>query len=278
MDKNFKNMFKDYLSSTRNLEEINRKISKKERKLKLKYSLSLITVIVLFFVSYISFNNDRKNAISLNNEDDKEVITLPNDIIGNYYKGDDFLDVLFNVEDISVLLEESDHVAIIFVNKIEGVTNYKESLKKQYGDPYTYGRARVIYEFKGKFKEKEIGFTRSGGKLPYLEWLKGDVDPDKLLNLAFQSGFTMEDLKKRVVDTRRAGDIEIAEGKLYLAFIKDSGNLLKEDYNYSILGEEYGLREVSLVSFLFGKDKIKVKDNKLNKYVYLKDILSVRTK
>lgn len=174
-------------------------------------------------------------------------------------------DLLYDISDNKILEKLSDYIAIIKIESIDGSTNINRKTKEPVIDIYSYGKAKVIETIKGKLASN-IKFTRSGGSMPYDEWLKGDIDPQKIESVRKESNLEKKDTKKIIVRYKNMGDIDLEVNKTYLVYMSQSKEF-NYDNEYIITGFQYGLREV--------KDK-KVKNNDTGKWEQISDVVDIK--
>lgn len=267
-DNDIKKIFDIYLDKDSNLNRIEKRINKRKVNL-IKYlfpvTLCLITGIMLFASFYKENNSNRVYNGNVN-------YNVKNESSNEISISSELKDILYDITDPKVLYKISTHVAIVKVTSIDGVTRIDPNTNKGVIDPFTYGNAEVIREIKGEFKSKSIKYRRHGGKMPYLKWLEGDVDPDKLLSIAKENGVTDEELEKRIVNCKYPGDIEIKEGKIYLAYIYHNPKVHKED-EYSFQGYQYGLKEIPFYSEIIDTKELRVLDNETKELIAIKDLI-----
>ena len=173
-------------------------------------------------------------------------------------------DSLYNISDNKVLESLSDYIAIVKIESIDGSSNINRKTKEPVISIYTYGKAKVIETIKGNLTNS-IKFTRSGGEMPYDEWLRGDIDPQKIESVRKDANLDEEDTSKIIVRYKEIGDIDLEVNKTYLVYMSQSEEF-NFDNEYIIIGFQYGLREV--------KDN-KVKNNDTGKWENISNILNI---
>lgn len=154
--------------------------------------------------------------------------------------------IFYDISDLNVLAKKSDIVAIVRIDSIDGYTKRYRISHEKAGYIYTYGNATVLKTIQGDLKNNKLIYKKTGGRLPYLEWVEADTDPEKLLSLVKANDNKIDGVpvENVIVEEKRKGDIDIAEGKIYLAFMM-KGYEYSDDYNeYAFIGRQYGLREV----------------------------------
>lgn len=268
-DRDVKKILDVNFNKKQNLYMIEKKIEGFNRKSKynLRYLFPVGCLLLVFIIFWGYYNKSYDSNINLDDGnllDDSNIFYYENEL--------SLTDFLYDITDPKVLYELSSHVAIVKITSIDGVSRINQKTNTGVLNPYTYGNAEVLAQIKGSFKDKNIKYVRTGGRIPYLEWLKGDVDPDKLLSLAINNGATMEELKRRIVDYRYPGDIDIEVGKVYLVFMTHN-----QEYNfenqYAFLGFQYGMRKIPFYSSLIPLEKLRVLDNTNGSLVNLADIV-----
>ncbi len=229
-------------------------------KKKIIASLAVVVAVVSAFAvcEYLRPSNVSLEHIPEKNEDIFEV-------------GYEF-DMAQNISDMNVVNDLYDYVALVNISSIDKVSNINETT----GTPsmvYSKGKAQVLSVLKGNM-DNTITFERTGGKMPWTEWIKGVDDPEKLINLAKESG---TDHSNTIVDARASGDIELETGKTYLVFMHKS-----DEGIYHIGAYQYGTRELQnqdpTTITPQGIQSLKVKDNVTGEWVSIKDIVNFDVK
>lgn len=167
------------------------------------------------------------------------------------------------------VLNKYNYIAIIKVTSLDGAYNKDDDGNRTM--VFTKGKAKLIYSIKGDIKDTTLNFKRLGGTMKWDDWIKNEVDPEKIIDTAKASGHT--NLSNYIVNDYPLNDIKLEEGKTYLAFMD------KDKYNhYFIRALQYGLREVKETSNI-NKDNIKsimVKDNDKNNWINITDIVEFK--
>ena len=186
------------------------------------------------------------------------------------------LDLAYDLSNKKEINNAFEYIALIKIDKIDGVDNY-DSITKQYVSPYTYGKATILKVIKGEIPKSNISFRRLGGKISFEKMLEGDEAPEKLLRIREESGLANVPTKKIFVDSKISGDIDIEEGKVYLAFLEYNKEYNKEN-EYWIGGLQYGLREVDMTNknVINDVNNIKIKNNENGKWEKLSTIADVK--
>jgi len=226
--------------------------------------LSLKTYNVL-----LNKHNDKQNKNSNETnrgyENEKKVLKITNSA-----------ELSYDISNPKILADNSDYIAIIKVDSIDGASHVNRVTNKPVLSAYTYGHATVLTTLKGDINNKSIKFRRSGVTISYEEWLKGDIDPEKLESTRDELGLNNVSPKDIIVEYTIEGDISIEAGKTYLVYMY-KGSTFDVDKEYIIIGYECGLREVensNTVSYSSDNvNKIKVKNNRTNKWENLSDIV-----
>jgi len=271
----FKKEFKKINNNLKPSDTLNANIKEKmqeERLDKVNYSnkklvlssmiiLSVLVLIIVFNYNNISFNNkddNKKTCQPSNNINDSRVINdnLPNRITD--------CSPCYDYSDSKVIYELSDYIAIIKVNSIDSVTNSIEQLGVN-----TNGTATIIGMLKGNIKDKKIAFKRSGGILSYQDYINGEHPKEGII--------PPNDPENLMVDARYRGDIDIKEGRVYLAYISKLDGYKDKNLNgYYIMYHQYGLREIQdMCSEITIKDikDLKVRNNDTDKWESIKDVI-----
>lgn len=267
-DDDVKKMFDINFGKEQNLYMIEKKIEgfnkKGKHNLRYLFPVGCLLIVFIIFLGYSKLYNSNIKLDNNNVLDDSNVF---------YYEGDSsFVDFLYDITNPKVLYEISSHVAVVRITSIDGVSIINQKTNTGVSHPYTYGNAEVLAEIKGTFKDRNIKYIRSGGRMAYLEWLNGDVDPEKLLNIAKENGVTLEELEKRTVDYRYPGDIDIKVGKVYLAFMFNDP-LYHLENQYTFQGFQYGMREIPFYNSFISLNNLKVLDNTTGKLVDITDVI-----
>ncbi len=167
------------------------------------------------------------------------------------------------------VLNKYNYIAIIKVTSLDGAYNKDDDGNRTL--VFTKGKAKLIYSIKGDINDTTLNFKRLGGTMKWDDWIKNEVDPDKIIETAKASGHT--DLSNYIVNDYPIDDIKLEEGKTYLAFMdKDKNN------DYYIRALQYGLREVKEASNI-NKDNIKnllVKDYDKNSWINITDVVEFK--
>ena len=231
---------------------------------------SKICILIIFVVMLVVIivptslkkdsNDTRKDIINNVNLDEE------NQVINVLLSAD----ILYDLSDTKVMSDISDYIAIVKINSIDGASNINKKTN-EYVSTYSYGKASILKMLKVNIDSKEIDYTRSGGKMLYTDWVKGQASPDKVNNMMKNSKNI--DLNKLLVYDKYENDIDIEVGKVYLVYMyqEPSFNSVNE---YVIHGFQYGLREISGDTKDYNDiSKIKVKNNNTLKYEDLSSIV-----
>lgn len=235
-------------------------------------SLSVISAILIcaFIGNNILFDNTKNNS-----NKDTEIENEKVESEKSTLRFESFIDLASDYSDSRILTDSFKYIALIRIDSIDGVDNY-DTVINQYVSPYTYGKATVLKVLKGEVNQEQIGFRRLGGKMPFDEWIKGDEAPEKIMKIREESGLKNVPTKDIIVDSGVSGDIDIEEGKTYLAFLEYDKSLNKEN-EYWIGGLQYGLRETqqSDVSAYTTQNTtdLKVKNNITGEWENISDVV-----
>lgn len=241
-----------------------------KNKKKIIYGTICFTILAALLVVF-GINSKDVDLSSKNNDDDTQINSSSDDtktIYKAYYE-------LYLGKDYSEKQEinnEADYIAIVNIDSLSA-SNW-DSLNKEYVSPYTKGTAKVIKTLKGELPTT-INYRRLGAEISYNEWIKGDVDPEKLENIT-----TVKENKKNiVVDSRMSHDIHLEVGKTYLVFMKQY-SCCNVDNEYTIIAFEHGTRELQQqaeTSVLSTQNigSLKVKDNVTGNWVNLSDVVNM---
>ena len=274
-----KKVFDEKLNKEETYQNILSKYNKKEKS-NWRYILIPISLIIIV-VSLFSVNNINLKNKELKKEGLKEEITTENNSysdskkiikISSYNE-----DRAFTIKDSKQLEKNVDYIAIIRIDSIDGCSRRNLVTDEPVLHIFTYGKATILNVIKGNLKKEQITYHRSGGTLPYLEWLDADIDKDKLLEQNPNhkiDGVPFEDV---VVQEKYPNDIDIEIGKTYLAYITKG---TKTDY--IIQGYQFGFREIKETnSNNYSNEKsylksLKVKNNTTGKWENLSLIVDIK--
>ena len=202
-------------------------------------SLSFILVVTLAFIGY-GFVSEQNNAKKLGSNDTTTKSENKEQTILNVTSS---FELLHDLSNAGVMYNLSDYIAIIKIDSIDGFSNINKVSNEYISNPYTYGEASVLYTLKGNINQSKIDFVRTGGVLPYDEWIKGDVDPDKLEYVREENGLGNTPTNNIFINYSVEDDITIEEGKIYLAYMSHDSDF-NTNNEYTIQGFQFGLREV----------------------------------
>ncbi len=177
----------------------------------------------------------------------------------------------FDISNSKILADISDYIAIIKIDTIDGVSNKNNLTGKYFAHPYTYVTATVLNVLKGDISTPIINYVRLGGSIPYDEWIKGDVDPNKMEIIRRKNGLSNVSTKNIMVNYKVENDIEIEMGKTYLVYmIQNPSN------EYNIRGVQYGLREVQEDGLSTNSlSSIKIKNNDTGNWEDLSEVVKL---
>lgn len=223
-----------------------------------------ITGILLMSIGgiYIYQSEDNKYIEDRNNQDTKKENKTVYDISYD-------MDMLEDVSNKEVINRIYDYIAIIRVKSIDSVKNVDE-ITNENTLVYTKGTAEVLHSIKGNIQNDTISFMRVGGSMPWDEWIKNELDADKLLSIAQEHGYS--DMSNVVVRQYAKGDISIDKGKCYIVF------MTKDEYErYNVVALQYGTREVqptdATVYLQNNISEIKVKNNVTGKWESISNVV-----
>lgn len=248
-------------------------------------SIAILTFI-LSIVSYQQFfgmksdNTKNQNEIADENNKNNAIENANNKQIINISSS---FDLAYDLNDSKVMYDLSEYIAIVKIDSIDGTSNFNKITNKYISHPYTYGTATVLKMLKGNIKSSTFNFIRTGGLIAYDDYVKGDIDPNKLESVRKEYGTENISTKDLYVDYKVQGDIEIEKGKLYLVYMSHNSNFNTEN-EYNIFGYQFGLREIQQSSNLVNsiqKDldlNLKVKNNITNQWVKLQEVLDLNEK
>ena len=171
-----------------------------------------------------------------------------------------------DLRDTAFAYENSIEVAIIHVDRIDGVETYS-SVFDAYITPQTFGKATILKSFKNVLDEQqEITFYRTGGKVEFNEFVKTRPEKEQEMLLKMEK-------KPKYVKEYFTGDIDVEEGKTYLAYLVEDSDI-HNDGAYAIVHYQTGLREVKDTKSQSGSS-IQVRNNFTNEWENLDDIIDL---
>lgn len=250
-----------------------------KRKSELSVLMALLLLVAVIFISSGCSAKESNNLTSVSNDLTATVNTeASTESPKNVMTVSSRADLLYDISDNNVLAEISDCIALIKIDEITGVDNKNRLTGDYISTSYTYGKARVLRVFKGDIGTTEIGFVRDGGILPYNEWIKGQVDPDKLIRMRREAGISDSETDNMVVNYMPQGDISIESGKTYLVYMFRNPDFNLEN-EYTIQGYQYGLRELRQTNTSTqSTSEMYVKNNTTGEWEALTGILPAETK
>lgn len=228
------------------------------------YGIVCLAVLVVLFVGLWVVNKDVKllpkkstNDTSINSSGDEKIV----------YEA--FYELYMSVDysNKQTLNNEADYIAIVTIDSLSA-SNW-DDLNNEYVSPYTKGSAKVLTTLKGTLPES-INYKRLGAEISYNEWIKGDVDPNKIEAITSID----EDNTNVEVDSRMSSDIHLNKGKTYLVFMKQY-SCCNVDNEYTIIAFEFGTRELQQQSDISINNvgSMKVKDNTTGEWVNISDVV-----
>ena len=90
---------------------------------------------------------------------------------------------------------------------------------------------------KGSILKDNITYARSGGTMAFNEWLVGEDNPEKIINILNKNSSI--DYSNVFADTLFKDDIKIEKDKVYLAYME---RIDSKTFDFSIIGFQNGLR------------------------------------
>lgn len=170
------------------------------------------------------------------------------------------------------MLNESDAVALVTVVSLDNAST-KESV---FG--MTYGKMLINDVFYGDVTSGTlVEYAKSGGLVSVADYDKYDI-PESVAKrdyLREKAGITI-DKENSYLRLKKSEDIEIEEGKTYLAYL----NYIEEFDRYEIIGLGFGLREVNVdqVSKVrhqnYNINDLKIKNNETGEWESLENYVN----
>lgn len=214
-----------------------------------------IAILGLLLIAFAS-NRRNVNFLSPKLKSDSEVESINKEdkvVYKDFYEL--YLEKNYFIK--NVINSDADYIAIVTIDSLFA-SNW-DNLNKKYVSPYSKGEASVISVLKGELPST-INYRRLGAEISYDEWIKGDVDSNKLSSVSGGE----KGKKNVVVDSRMDKDIHLETGKTYLVFMKQYSCCNSPD-EYTIIAYQYGAREVQQPSNTMlptqNISSLKVKDN-----------------
>ena len=236
-----------------------------------------IFIILMLFVSVVcgyGFSNRQYDVKE--NELGEIIIDEDSQIINVISSGD----TLYNLSDPNVMQDLSDYVALVKIDSIDGADNVNKKTGN-YVSTYTYGKATILKMLKGNIASRTIGYTRSGGKILYSQWVKGQASPEKIKKLVESTNNKSIDINNVKVYDKFSGDIDLEVGKIYLVYMYHEPTF-NNDNEFVIHGFQYGMREAKMDSIsentLNNVSDIKIKNNDTGKWENLSTIINTEKK
>lgn len=246
------------------------KISNKTRMI---LRLAVACFIVIGTTSLLLLSNNARNEEHVVSEvgdnivanNDKKIYTIRSSSLTTY-----------ELSDSHALAEDSQYIALIKIDSVDGVDNYSEVVK-DYVLPYSYGKMTIVYSLVGDLPEdEELVFCRLGGAIDIDKYYNSLSESEKeRFDYAKDndSGLAVAD-KVQILDEN---DINIEAGKTYLAYLVDDSVCRNDGKTYSIIGFKGGLREVQLLQDSdvqsYAMTDIKVKNNFTGDWESLSEIV-----
>ena len=234
----------------------------KNKKIIIVSSVIILLIAIVVAIILIAKPFNKKNE---NNQNQEENNISKEQIYNVTYD----MDVAEDLSNKDALNDIAEYIAIIKVKSIDKVSNLNEKTG-DYTFAYTEGKADVINVLKGTIEDKQIVFTRAGGKMKWNDWISNRLDKEKYEAIAKEKNL---DTDNTIVSEKPVGDIDIEEDKTYLVFMKKN-----EQDKYLIGALQYGTREVQdeIISTMSINDikKLKVRDNVKNTWVNITDVVN----
>lgn len=227
----------------------------------LRICVPMFGIIFLFVVFAISnnYNNGKKE---------------PFDYLADYEGKSNYsvkVSMSYEYSSPTDLYNESEYVAIVKIESIDGVNNYS-SIYDNEVYPYTYGKMRILRVLKGNLDlDSVVNFYRLGGVISANKYYNNLRTSQKESLVALKDStdeldFTFED------------DIKIENNKIYLVYLNDEKYCEGKENSYAIHGLQIGLREVKnqQTSLKYSKEQAKdimVLNNITGEYESLNEII-----
>ncbi|MCM1052677.1 MAG: hypothetical protein NC483_01690 [Ruminococcus sp.] len=186
------------------------------------------------------------------------------------------VDRLYDYSNPRIIEEHVDDIVLLKIEEVKGVSNSNLTTNEN-TLPYTFGTANVLSVIKGEINSERIEFARLGGVMNFEDWIKGEDDAEKVIEVMEQNNISLEELKSYKIETKIEKDIEPLEGKYYLAYLSatndDFGNV-----DYTIVGGQYGLREIKKDTLLneANYSDLLVMNNDTNNWEKISDVVTLK--
>ncbi len=174
-----------------------------------------------------------------------------------------------NYKDPAKLQEASDYIAVVFIDSVDGATNYAE-IGDHKAMITSFGKMTILESLKGDLEPGSTKtFYRMGGAMDFNQYCEhaDQTQCDKLRYLNPDRSVIAEFLIQ---------DIEFEVGKTYLAyFIRDKG--FSDEEGYTFIGLENGTREVqTAATYTLNSDPsdLKVLNNFTGEWENLSEIVN----
>lgn len=204
----------------------------------------LVVAATITAVRIVNYNKDSSedNSVledSLDGATSGASTILPEDIANV----SSVVDTTINLADPQALAENSNYIALAYIDSLDGANNYSE-ISQQYVLPYTFGQMTVLENYKGELTPGEkYGFYRLGGTLPAEQYYAGVLSPEANAKRQTMQAENGESDAGKYVRDLAVGDIEIEAGKTYLAYLAPESSYYGKPDTYAIIGYQGGLRE-----------------------------------
>lgn len=199
------------------------------------------TITAAWIVNY-NKDNSEDNSVLEDNLDGATsgASTIPPEDVA---KVSSVVDTTINLADPQALAENSNYIALVCIDSLDGADNYSE-ISQQYVLPYTFGQMTVLENYKGELMPGEkYGFYRLGGTLPAEQYYAGALSPEANAKRQTMQAENGESDAGKYVRDLAVGDIEIEAGKTYLAYLVPESSYYGKPDTYAIIGYQGGLRE-----------------------------------
>lgn len=246
-----------------------------------KTIITILLIIALILVPFAIWQINQ-NKVKVNNLEVGEILNEGKES-NKIFKteGGAIIELAVDITNKKVRWDNAGEIMIVKINKLKPSTNYNPVTKK-YTRTFTNGEMEIIKVFKGNAKTGEkVDFSRLGGKIPLKEYVKS-LSEDQVKKMFAENTKAEKEkrLAEEIFEDTNLNDIEVEEGKTYLAYCA----YVKEQNKYEISFFEEGLRELKpihkakvekyeLDKKVEANNDIYVKNNKTGKYESIKEVL-----
>lgn len=193
--------------------------------------------------------------------DEEKVEDSPSQGLGTF----SMLDRLIDPYDHAGMYDESDFIALVSIDSIDGADNYAE-VRQGVSRVFTYGRMTVIKSLKGDLEEGSTKtFYRAGGTMDFSTYCS---------HLSEQECAKLRGLNpdQETMTYGIDGDVALEEGKIYLAYLKKD-KTLRATEGYTFQQYQRGLREIQTTSGYSANSDLKVLNNFTGEWENLSDVV-----